>query len=309
MQRNFWYALILFANAAGVMCGQTTLNGDLTITGMPGVFYLDFDISQPCPVSTTSRPGRALLCGNSNSVVLSVNGEQAFTLQPGAQPGPQGPAGQAATIAVGTVSTLPPGSSATVTNSGTANAAVFNFGIPEGGSGNSSTPSPSVLTADYALVTHGLGPEGPTLWALPGALTELFGDLVRVQADLTGAGCTRLYTQIGENYGPVGAVMYFQFSLDGGVTWNRLTQDADISTSGAHVSGWRQVPSAARHDVLVRAVGDNGTNTNVDIKAVHLQVSACSGTPPRWQSAMRPSPGQPRIEPARQRGTERNLQR
>lgn len=40
--------------------------------------------------------------------------------------------GQAATIDVGTTTTLTPGSSATVANSGTSSAAVFNFGIPAG---------------------------------------------------------------------------------------------------------------------------------------------------------------------------------
>ena len=39
--------------------------------------------------------------------------------------------GSAATITVGSVSTLPAGSSATVTNSWTSSAAVLNFGIPE----------------------------------------------------------------------------------------------------------------------------------------------------------------------------------
>lgn len=53
-------------------------------------------------------------------------------------PGNLGPAGTAgadgaaATIAIGTVTTGEPGTSATVTNSGTANAAVFDFVIPEG---------------------------------------------------------------------------------------------------------------------------------------------------------------------------------
>ena len=49
--------------------------------------------------------------------------------------GPTGPQGQAATIQVGTVTTLEPGESATVTNSGTSGAAVFNFGIPKGEQG------------------------------------------------------------------------------------------------------------------------------------------------------------------------------
>lgn len=60
--------------------------------------------------------------------------------------GPQGPQGDAATITVGTVQTLPAGSSATVTNSGTSEAAVFNFGIPKGQDG---TGSGDMSKADY----------------------------------------------------------------------------------------------------------------------------------------------------------------
>lgn len=48
----------------------------------------------------------------------------------------KGSKGDAATIAVGTVTTLPAGSSATVTNSGTSSAAVFDFGIPQGEDGS-----------------------------------------------------------------------------------------------------------------------------------------------------------------------------
>ena len=45
----------------------------------------------------------------------------------------RGVAGTAATIAVGTTTSLAPGSPATVTNVGTSTAAVFNFGIPQSG--------------------------------------------------------------------------------------------------------------------------------------------------------------------------------
>lgn len=51
--------------------------------------------------------------------------------------GDKGDAGQAATVSVGTVTTLPSGSNATVTNSGTSSNAVFNFGIPRGADGAS----------------------------------------------------------------------------------------------------------------------------------------------------------------------------
>ena len=46
--------------------------------------------------------------------------------------GPTGAQGPAATIQVGNVTTLEPGQQATVTNSGTSGAAVFDFGIPKG---------------------------------------------------------------------------------------------------------------------------------------------------------------------------------
>jgi hypothetical protein len=48
----------------------------------------------------------------------------------------QGPAGTAATVAVGTVTTGAAGSSAAVVNAGTSNAAVLNFTIPKGDKGD-----------------------------------------------------------------------------------------------------------------------------------------------------------------------------
>lgn len=50
--------------------------------------------------------------------------------------GPKGDKGDAAAVEVGTVQTLPAGSSATVENVGTSSAAVLNFGIPKGDKGD-----------------------------------------------------------------------------------------------------------------------------------------------------------------------------
>lgn len=61
----------------------------------------------------------------------------------------KGSKGDAATIAVGTVTTLPYGSSATVTNSGTSAAAVFDFGIPEGQPGTGA-PTWGTITGTLA---------------------------------------------------------------------------------------------------------------------------------------------------------------
>jgi len=56
---------------------------------------------------------------------------------PAGQDGAPGQDGSAATIAVGTVTTGNPGTSAIVTNSGTSSVAVFDFTIPRGADGQS----------------------------------------------------------------------------------------------------------------------------------------------------------------------------
>jgi hypothetical protein len=70
--------------------------------------------------------------------------------------GPAGVQGAAATVSVGTVTTLAPGAAATVNNSGTAQAAVLNFGIPQGaaGSGSSSGGTTSTSSGSYAAMFH-----------------------------------------------------------------------------------------------------------------------------------------------------------
>ena len=89
----------------------------------------------------------------------------------GGGPGPPGPPGTAATINVGTTTTLLPGQQATVTNSGSSSAATFNFGIPSGQPGDAGPPGPVGLT----------GPAGPpgtaSIIIPPGSLT---GQLLQV---------------------------------------------------------------------------------------------------------------------------------
>jgi hypothetical protein len=126
---------------------------------------------------------------------------------------------------------------------------------------------------DYALVTHSaLTLSGSQTWAMPGNVSELFGEIVRLQADLTNASQVRAYAQIGSNYGPSGAIIYCQYSIDGGKTWKLLTNSAAANSTGAHVSTWANVPSGAKQDVLVRAVSNHGNSYDVDIEAFHLQV-------------------------------------
>ena len=71
---------------------------------------------------------------------------------PQGEQGAQGTAGTAATITIGTITTGAAGSSASVTNSGTSTAAILNFTIPKGDTGDD-----AVLTAgDNISITDGV---------------------------------------------------------------------------------------------------------------------------------------------------------
>ena len=71
-----------------------------------------------------------------------------FTI-PRGDPGEDGEDGVSPTVNVGETETLPAGSDATVTNSGTETDAVFEFGIPKGDKGET---GPLVLKVQLVLV-------------------------------------------------------------------------------------------------------------------------------------------------------------
>ena len=85
---------------------------------------------------------------------------------PAGPAGPQGPAGTTPTIQIGNVSTIPAGSSASVTNSGTSTDVVLNFEIPQGPKGDTGDFGPQGLQgepgpAGPAGETGPAGPAGP----------------------------------------------------------------------------------------------------------------------------------------------------
>lgn len=74
---------------------------------------------------------------------------------PKGDPGTAGAPGTAATIAVGTVTTGEAGTDVEITNSGTSNAAVFNFKIPQGLQGPTGPTGPAGATGPGATVAAG----------------------------------------------------------------------------------------------------------------------------------------------------------
>jgi hypothetical protein len=80
-----------------------------------------------------------------------------------------GPAGAAATIQVGSTTTLGPGGQASVTNTGTPNAAVLNFSIPQGPPGANGQTGPAGQAATVQVATTMTVPAGTPASVLNGA--------------------------------------------------------------------------------------------------------------------------------------------
>jgi len=83
--------------------------------------------------------------GNFSAWNISVSGTAGATGSQGPEgpDGPEGPQGDAATVAVGTTTTGAPGTNASVANSGTSSAAVFDFTIPRGDVGPAGPTGPA----------------------------------------------------------------------------------------------------------------------------------------------------------------------
>ena len=101
-------------------------------------------------------------CGTLDEMCVDSNGNlevSGVVLGQKGDTGAQGPSGQAATIQVGTVTTLPAGSQATFTNVGSSSAAVFNVGIPVGATGAvGKTGPPGTMPASFTCtVTQARG--------------------------------------------------------------------------------------------------------------------------------------------------------
>lgn len=86
-------------------------------------------------------------------------GPQGPTGETGAR-GPQGVKGDTSTITIGTTTTLPAGSDATVTNTGTSTDAIFNFGIPRGADSGYTLPPATTSTLGGVIVGNNLTVDG-----------------------------------------------------------------------------------------------------------------------------------------------------
>ncbi|MGL4998018.1 MAG: hypothetical protein ACRC5T_03540 [Cetobacterium sp.] len=99
-----------------------------------------------------------------------VGNEAAWLASLEGTPGNNGSPGAAASVSIGTTSTGAPGSSASVTNIGTSSAAVLDFTIPRGATGDTGSTGSAGLSAYEIAVANGfVGGEAAWLVSLEGA--------------------------------------------------------------------------------------------------------------------------------------------
>lgn len=160
---------------------------------------------------------------------------------PAGSPGPTGPTGltgptgSAGTITVGTTTTSPAGGSASVTNSGTTTAAIFNFTIPTGPTGPSGSPGSGGPPGPPGPASTVPGPPGPT--GATGA-TGSTGSAATIAVGTTTTGPAGSSASVTNSGTPTAAVFNFTVptgptGAPGGFTTN---SDAQVNSLGIGVA-------------------------------------------------------------------------
>jgi hypothetical protein len=182
---------------------------------------------------STGAPGSAAAVTNSGTSSAAVLN---FVIPRGdtGPAGAAGPAGTAATVSVGTVSTGAPGSAATVTNSGTAAAAILDFVIPRGADGSGSGISDNTY-AD--IVVSGSG----SVWTInAGAVTSTkIADAAVVYAKIQSVTAQAVLCRAATTNGAVGEITLAASRLLGrGTTGNvaAISVGNGLAFSGAVLS-------------------------------------------------------------------------
>lgn len=166
--------------AATISVGSTSTlpagsSATVTNTGTSSAAVLAFGI----PKGDTGAAGAdgfspsASVTQTSGGATISVTDKSGTTTADIAN-GTDGQDGDAATIAVGTVTTLQPNQSAYVTNVGTSTAAIFDIGIPQGQKGESGSGSGDMSASDYdpnSTVKNAGGIPSYVTSQLPGDMT------------------------------------------------------------------------------------------------------------------------------------------
>jgi len=208
-----------------------------------------------------------------------------------------GKAGKAATIAVGTTSTLPAGSSATVNNTGTSNAAVLNFGIPKGDKGDQGDPATNLVQSvngkQGVVVLTATDVGADTAGSASQALSQANEYIDEQIGDLATVASTGSYNDLEDKptipvvdypvtsvNGRTGAVTGLAEKAELDMVENELFQDltdGDVATL-ASANSYTNVGLATKADAAATQTALNGKQDNISLPQFSVLARATSGT-------------------------------
>jgi len=196
----------------------------------------------------------------------------------------KGAKGDAATISVGTTTTLVAGSDATVTNSGTSSAAVFNFGIPKGADGADG--------ADGSDGADGVSVTGVTLYSTSGRVKTYrmtFSDGTHFDYEVTD----------GENGSGAGDMLQSDYDPNqtvynaGGIVDYVAGQAYTLPTASTSTLGGVKVgTNLSIADGVLSAIDTKALSSMTDVaisSATGGQVLTYDSTASKWKNASIPS--------------------
>ena len=218
-------------NAATIRVGATETvepgtPASVTNSGTENAAVLTFKIPRgntgaPGPAGADGVPGKDFTYEDFTSEQLeALRGPRGIQGVPGSDGAP-GVDGKAATIQVGTVTTLPAGSDATVTNSGTENTAILNFGIPQGiqGEPGSGGGGGGVITASRKTQSMNFSN------ATPSEISGGWRITIDASAEVNDVLDNRLVLAVTGNY-IAGSYVNFNVIWSGGTDGSQLVFDS-----------------------------------------------------------------------------------
>lgn len=151
--------IVANGNASVTRLAAGTANNGKVLKVLSGTPAWDTDLSGAAVYYQPEAPGTA----NEGDIWIDSNDDTVTAT------GPQGAAGTngtSATISVGTTTTGAAGTDASVTNSGTSSAAVFNFTIPQGATGATGATGPAGPAGTSAVYTLSINQQTGTSYTL-----------------------------------------------------------------------------------------------------------------------------------------------
>ena len=213
----------------------------------------------------------------------------------GAQ-GAKGDTGDAATIQVGSVTTVPYGQTANVVNSGTEQAAVFDFTIPQGRPGQQTTEMDNLLlnsitTSAAEFPIPAVGETGKVLW---GKVAKWFSDMAALVATkLNASNVVNNLTTTSSGYAldaRQGKALNDAIADVPGLNWKQiLNQTSQITKSalaalpmGVYIvqvaSAPSDFPESSAYGLLYHYGSSNNYHHMIFTTAAHIYKLAYSGT-------------------------------